>query len=59
MQKKNDVNNNHLLTAETLLCVNDPGEDQHIIQAYRQLYSKLRFLGKYLKFLVFRIYLSF
>ncbi|CAF1132126.1 unnamed protein product [Adineta steineri] len=46
-----DINNNRLLTPETLLHYNnenmiqDSNEHKHIIEAYRQLYSKLRFLG--------------
>ncbi|CAF0780453.1 unnamed protein product [Rotaria sordida] len=47
---KNDLNNNRLLTSELLLSNNNktmiqnPNEHKHIIQAYRQLYYKLRFL---------------
>ena len=49
---KNDWNNNRLLTSEALLTLNNENmiananEHKHIIQAYRQLASKLRFLGK-------------
>jgi hypothetical protein len=46
------MNNNRLLTSEALLALNNDNmipnanEQKHIIQAYRQLASKLRFLGK-------------
>jgi hypothetical protein len=46
------LNNNRLLTSEALLALNNDNmipnanEQKHIIQAYRQLASKLRFLGK-------------
>jgi delta8-fatty-acid desaturase len=49
--RNNDLNNNRILTSETLLTVNNQNmisnanEHKHIIQAYRQLAYKLRFLG--------------
>jgi predicted heme/steroid binding protein len=49
---KNDLNNNRLLTSKALLSldnknmVQNASDHKHIIQAYRQLYYKLRFLGK-------------
>ncbi|CAF4763466.1 unnamed protein product [Rotaria sp. Silwood1] len=48
---KNDLNNNRLLTSELLLSINNktmiqnPNEHKHIIEEYRKLCYKLRFLG--------------
>jgi len=53
---KNDFNNNRLLTSEALLTVNskdsiqNSDENKYIIDNYRQLYHKLRFLGKKILF---------
>lgn len=50
--QKNDWNNNRLLTTEALLTndkdsmITNANEHKHIIQAYRQLVYKLRFLGR-------------
>ena len=50
--QKNDWNNNRLLTSEALLTndkdsmITNANEHKHIIQAYRQLVYKLRFLGR-------------
>jgi cytochrome b involved in lipid metabolism len=49
---KGDLNNNRLVTPEALLTVGNKNmvqsssEHKHIVQAYRQLSYKLRFLGK-------------
>ena len=50
--RRQDINNNQVLTSESLLHFDDEkmiqnsNEHKHIIQAYRQLDHKLRFLGK-------------
>lgn len=50
--QKNDWNNNRLITPEALLTIDkesmisNANEHKHIIEAYRQLVAKLRFLGK-------------
>jgi len=47
VHKPTDINNNYPLFDETSLCIKDLNEHKHIIQKYRQLCYKLRFLGKY------------
>lgn len=50
--RRQDINNNRVVTSESLLHFDDEkmiqnsNEHKHIIEAYRQLEQKLRFLGK-------------
>ncbi len=61
--QKNDLNNNRILTPEALLSNNNnqnmiknASEHKHIIQKYRQLHYKLRFLGKKNFFFLFVLF---
>ena len=46
MSESKDQNNNQLFTAETLLSSSDHHENAQVTQAYRQLFYKMRFLGR-------------